>query len=179
MSRGHQGFPYNHRPAKNEHVSLLGYTLNQIYEMMKHTLRCLMLGGYQDVFAGYEKTLKENDLGHLETGLAGTYMAIQYLQKIGRDDLIYLFASKKTFPSWGYMIANGAKWEHWNGRESQIHNYFNSIGSWFIQGLAGIRPDESRPGFKNAIIKPAFIKKLEYVEGSHETAYCTIQSGWK
>ncbi|WP_168442543.1 family 78 glycoside hydrolase catalytic domain [Pontiella desulfatans] len=134
-----------------------------------------------EVFAGFEKTLKEQDKGHLSTGLSGTYMMVQYLQQIGRDDLIYLFASKKTFPSWGHMIEQGATatWEHWNGRASRIHNCYNSIGSWFIQGLAGIRPDPEKPGFKHVIIKPAFINELSYVNGSHDSAYGTIQSDWK
>ncbi len=133
------------------------------------------------VFAGYERTLKDTDKGHLETGLSGTYMAVQYLQKIGRDDLIYLFASKTTSPSWGYMIEQGATatWEHWGGQASRIHNCFNNIGSWFIQGLAGIRPDAARPGFKNAIIKPAVLNELSHVEGSHDTPYGTIHSSWK
>jgi alpha-L-rhamnosidase len=134
-----------------------------------------------DLLAGYEKKIREKDQGHLSTGLASTYMMVQYLQSIGRDDLIYLFASKTTYPSWGYMIQKGATatWEHWGGNRSRIHNCFNSIGSWLIQGLAGIRPDTSRPGFKNAVIHPAFINELSYVEASHDTAYGTIYSGWK
>lgn len=134
-----------------------------------------------DIFSEFETTLREKDKGHLSTGLSGTYMMVQYLQDVGRDDLVYLFASKKTQPSWGYMIEQGATatWEHWGGQRSRIHNCFNSIGSWFIQGLAGIRPDTSRPGFKNAIIKPALLKELSYVEGSHDTAYGTIHSSWK
>jgi len=134
-----------------------------------------------NVFAGFETTLMVKDKGHLSTGLSGTYMMIQYLQSIGRDDLIYSFASKTTYPSWGYMIENGATttWEHWNGRASRIHNCYNNIGSWFIEGLAGIRPDPRHPGFKNAIIKPAFIKELSYVNGSHDSIYGTIQSNWK
>lgn len=135
----------------------------------------------KDVFARFEKTLKENDKGHLSTGLSGTYMMVQYLQKIGRDDLIYLFASKKTFPSWGHMIEKGATatWEHWSGRASRIHNCFNNIASWFIQGLAGIRPDLAKPGFKNAVIKPVVLKELSYVKASHDTQYGTIHSSWK
>lgn len=134
-----------------------------------------------DVFAGFEKTLKEKNEGHLATGLSGTYMMVQYLQKIGRDDLIYLFASKNTYPSWGYMIEKGATatWEHWNGGGTRIHNCYNNIASWFIQGLAGIRPDTASPGFKNAVIRPAVLADLSYVEGSHDTAYGTIESRWK
>lgn len=134
-----------------------------------------------EVFTKFEKTLLEKDEGHLSTGLAGTYMMIQYLQSIGRDDLIYRFASKTTYPSWGHMIENGATatWEHWNGEASRIHNCYNSIGSWFIQGLAGIRPDPEKPGFKNAIIRPAFINELSYVNGSHDSVYGTIKSSWE
>jgi len=134
-----------------------------------------------EVLAGFEETLKVKNKGHLSTGLSGTYLMIQYLQSIGRDDLIYTFASKKTYPSWGYMLENGATatWEHWNGRASRIHNCYNNIGSWFIQGLAGIRPDPQKPGFQHAIIKPAFIEELSYVNGSHDSVYGRIESSWK
>jgi len=135
----------------------------------------------EGVFAGFERTLKEKNKGHLSTGLSGTYMMVQYLQSIGRDDLIYLFASKKTYPSWGYMIEKGATatWEHWNGGASRIHNCYNNIASWFIQGLAGIRPDTAKPGFKNAVIKPACLEELSHVDASHDTVYGTIRSSWR
>lgn len=134
-----------------------------------------------EVFTSFEKTLMEDDKGHLSTGLAGTYLMIQYLQSIERHDLIYSFAGKTTYPSWGYMLENGATatWEHWEGIRSRIHNCYNNIGSWFIQGLAGIRPDPKSPGFQNAIIKPAFIDGISHVNGSHDTVYGTIQSNWQ
>ena len=134
-----------------------------------------------EVFAGFEDALLVKNKGHISTGLSGTYLMIQYLQSIGRDDLIYSFASKKTYPSWGYMIEQGATatWEHWDGKASRIHNCYNNIGSWFIQGLAGIRPDPENPGFQNALIKPAFLKELEFVNGSHDSLYGRIESNWK
>ena len=136
---------------------------------------------YDKVFASFEETLMTKDKGHLSTGLSGTYMMIQYLQSIGRDDLIYSFASTRTYPSWGHMIENGATatWEHWNGKASRIHNCYNNIGSWFIERLAGIRPDPEKAGFQNAIINPAFLKELSYVNGSHDSVYGTIESSWK
>jgi alpha-L-rhamnosidase len=135
----------------------------------------------EEVFGRFEKRLMVTDKGHLSTGLAGTYLMIQYLQKIERHDLIYSFAAKTTYPSWGYMIENGATatWEHWEGIRSRIHNCYNNIGSWFIQGLAGIRPDPKNPGFKSAIIRPAFIDGISTVNGSHDSVYGTIQSNWK
>ncbi len=131
-------------------------------------------------FAKFEKNFIHRDKGHLQTGLSGTYMMVQYLQSIDRHDLIYLFASKTSHPSWGYMLEQGATatWEHWCGKASRIHNCYNSIGSWFVQGLAGIRPDTQKPGFKNAWIKPAFIKELDFVNGSHDSIYGKISSRW-
>jgi alpha-L-rhamnosidase len=136
------------------------------------------------VLTGFEKTLLEKNKGHLSTGLAGTYMMVQYLQSIGRDDLIYEFASKKTYPSWGYMLENGATatWESWDGKRlnwTRVHNCYNSIGSWFIEGLGGIRPDPSAPGYKSFLIKPAIVGDLTWVKASHDSQYGTIRSGWK
>lgn len=133
------------------------------------------------VFAGFEKQLMVVDRGHLSTGLSGTYLMIQYLQSIERHDLVYHFAGKTTYPSWGYMLENGATatWEHWEGKHSRIHNCYNNMSSWFIQGLAGIRPDPERPGFKHAIIRPAFVEGIDFVNGSHDTLYGPIQSNWQ
>ena len=138
----------------------------------------------EEVFAGFEKTLLEKNKGHLSTGLAGTYMMIQYLQSIGRDDLIHEFASKKTYPSWGYMLENGATatWESWDGKMlnwTRVHNCYNSIGSWFIEGLGGIRPDPSAPGYKSFLIQPAIVGDLTWVKASHDSQYGTITSHWK
>lgn len=133
------------------------------------------------ILSNYETSLMDTHKGHLTTGLSGTYLMIQYLQSIERHDLIFNFASKKSYPSWGYMLANGATatWEHWEGIRSRIHNCYNNIGSWFIQGLVGIRPDPEIPGFKNFIIKPAFIDNLDYAKGSHSSLYGQIESSWK
>ncbi|MBT3191698.1 MAG: family 78 glycoside hydrolase catalytic domain, partial [Verrucomicrobia bacterium] len=41
---------------------------------------------HDEILAGFEDTLKVKNKGHLSTGLSGTYLMIQYLQSIGRDD---------------------------------------------------------------------------------------------
>lgn len=137
-----------------------------------------------EVLAGFEKTLLEKNKGHLSTGLAGTYMMVQYLQSIGRDDLIYEFASKKTYPSWGYMLENDATatWESWDAKRlnwTLVHNCYNNIGSWFIEGLGGIRPDPAAPGYKSFLVKPAIVGDLTWVKASHNSQYGTIRSEWK
>jgi len=119
--------------------------------------------------------------GHLDTGMLGTYFLIQYLQDMGRNDLLYSVFSQETYPGWGYMLAQGATtfWEQWNGYYSHIHSCFTSPGAWFYQGLAGIRPDETAPGFKKIIIKPAVVGDLTWVKSHYDSIHGRIVSNWQ
>jgi alpha-L-rhamnosidase len=119
--------------------------------------------------------------GHLDTGMLGTYFLLQYLQEIGRNDLLFTVASQTNYPGWGYMLDQGATtwWEQWNGYWSQIHSCFTSLDGWFYQGLAGIRPDPAAPGFKKIIIKPAVVGDLTWVKCFHDSPYGRIVSNWK
>ena len=119
--------------------------------------------------------------GHLDTGMLGTYFLLQYLMESGRNDLAYAIINQQDFPGWGYMLSQGATtfWEQWNGSWSQIHSCYVSPGSWFYQGLAGIRPDEAGPGFKKIIIKPAVVGDLTWVKCGYDSIHGRIVSNWK
>jgi len=69
--------------------------------------------------------------------------------------------------------------EQWDGIWSQIHSCFASAGSWFYQGLAGICPDESGPGFKKIIIKPAVVCDLTSVKYGYDSIHGRIVSNWQ
>jgi len=119
--------------------------------------------------------------GHLDTGMLGTMLLIEYLQQIGRDDLILGIYQKKDYPGWGYMIEQGATtmWEQWNGHWSQIHSCFTSADNWLYQGLAGIRPDPAKPGFKNVLIQPAMVGDIRWVKAHHDGPYGRIGVHWE
>ena len=119
--------------------------------------------------------------GHLDTGMLGTYFLIQYLPTVQRDDLLFTIVDQKTYPSWGYMLEQGATtmWEQWDGYWSQIHSCFTSIGGWFHNGLAGIQPDPAVPGFKHFIIRPAVVGDLTWVKSSHRSIHGMIVSNWR
>jgi len=119
--------------------------------------------------------------GHLNTGMLGTYFLINYLQQTGRNDLVYTIMNQKSYPGWGYMLEKGATtmWESWNGYWSVIHSCYTSPGSWFHQGVAGIRADESAPGFKKVIIKPNIVGDLTWAKGSYNSIYGKIESNWQ
>ncbi|MCX6998120.1 MAG: alpha-L-rhamnosidase N-terminal domain-containing protein [Kiritimatiellaeota bacterium] len=47
------------------------------------------------------------------------------------------------------------------------------------QGLAGIRPDETGPGFKKILIKPAIVGDLTWVKCGYDSSHGRIISNWR
>jgi alpha-L-rhamnosidase len=127
-----------------------------------------------------EHTIRVQNGGHLDTGMHGTYFVIRYLMEADRNDLVYELTSKKDYPGWGYMLANGATtaWESWTG-QSHIHDTLISIGAWFTEGVAGIRSDGATPGFKRFVIKPAVVGDLTFAKAKYRTIHGEIVSDWR
>jgi alpha-L-rhamnosidase len=135
----------------------------------------------KSVLENLTRCIVEKNKGHLDTGMLGTMLLMEYLQKIGRDDLILGMYQKKDYPGWGYMIEQGATtlWEQWNGHWSQIHSCFTSADNWLYHGLAGIRPDPAKPGYKNTIIQPAIVGDITWAKAHHDGPFGRISSHWK
>lgn len=139
----------------------------------------------EDLRPALLKKLEENILlkkdGHLDTGMLGTYFMMEYLREIGRNDLVFTMFNQTTYPSWGYMLEQGATtlWEQWNGYWSRVHSCFTSPDNWFYQGLGGIQADPAAPGFKHVIIKPAIVGDLTWVKTYHDSSYGRIVSNWR
>jgi len=110
------------------------------------------------------------------------YFIVKNLLESVRQDLMYVMATKEDYPSWGNMLHQGATtlWEAWDGRNSLLHSSYLHIGAWFIEGLAGIRPDPERPDYKHFILKPGVMKEqnLDWVKARLETPYGLIRSEW-
>ena len=145
--------------------------------------------------AGYEQKVFENLSGriegefnsHVSVGLIGIQFLMRGLTAHGRPDLAYKIATNRTYPSWGYMIDNGATtiWELWNGNTANpamnSGNHVMLLGdllSWYYENLGGIQTDKSEVGFKKIILKPVFPKGLDYVKSSHQSPYGLIKSEW-
>jgi alpha-L-rhamnosidase len=127
-----------------------------------------------------------NHDGHLSTGIIGTRYLFDTLTKHGYSELAYRIATKKTYPSWGYMINEGATtlWERWeklasSGMNSHNHIMFGSIDAWFYKSLAGIRVDPNQPGFENVIIMSHLVGDLTYASASIETTLGKVSSSWE
>lgn len=137
------------------------------------------------VFGNLRNDILYKNNTHLTTGIIGTKYLMEVLTKFNASDLAYDLASQTSYPSWGYMIANGATtlWELWQfktGPSMNSHNHpmFGSIGSWFYQTLAGIDQQNDSSGFQNILIRPRMVRDLEYAAGTIFTPRGKVTSSW-
>jgi alpha-L-rhamnosidase len=126
------------------------------------------------------KVSEERFRGHIATGLVGVSVLTQWATRNREAEYIYGMLKKRTYPGYLYMMDNGATltWEEWDGERSQLHNCYNAIGSWFIQALAGIVPDESAPGYSHFYIRPQFVEGISWVKASKDTPYGIVEVSW-
>ncbi len=142
----------------------------------------------KQVFENMVRVIEVTNNGHISTGVIGTQFLMRTLSDFGRADLALKLATNTTYPSWGYMVENGATtiWELWNGNTADpkmnSQNHVMLLGDlliWYYENIAGIKSDPQMPGFKQIIMKPAFEVKLNYVNATYESAYGAIKSNWK
>ena len=120
---------------------------------------------------------------HVTTGFIGAKYLFPLLTRAGRSDLAYELATQTTYPSWGYMIANGATtlWEVWQNKtgpsmNSHNHPMFGSVGAWFYQALGGINAET--PGYGKIRIQPQMARDLDWASASVETVRGTVTCSW-
>ena len=122
---------------------------------------------------------------HLTTGNLCTKYLLEMLTEHGHVDAAYRIAAQTTYPSWGFMLENGAtalweRWEYLTGDAMNSHNHpmMGSVGSWFQKYLVGIRPDFENPAFSHFSVKPYVPSELDSAEGSLETVKGKISCSW-
>jgi alpha-L-rhamnosidase len=121
---------------------------------------------------------------HLDTGIIGTRYVPEVLSENGRHDLAFRLATRTSYPSWGYMIAEGATtvWERWEkltGPSMNSHNHImlGSIDAWFYKFLAGFSCLE--PGWRALAIRPYLAAGLEFVAAKVRTVRGHVGSCWE
>jgi len=140
----------------------------------------------QDVRPAVEKRLEEEILirrhGHIHAGITGGAFLYRTLLALDRQDLLFTMANKDTYPGWGDMLRSEATtmYESWDMDNSLCHSSYLYIGTWLIEGLAGIKTDPQTPGFKRFVIKPGIVDdpSLKWVKAHHDCLYGRIASNW-
>lgn len=130
-------------------------------------------------------TRVKQDGMQMDVGLLGTKALLQALSDNGHEDVAYALAGRKTFPSWGWWITNGATtlYENWpidaKSDISMNHIMFGEIGAWLFKAPGGIKPDPAQPGFRNVILEPRFMEGLDSFSAEHNGRYGIIRSSWE
>ena len=129
---------------------------------------------------------------HISTGIQTSHRLLLELTRGGANDLAWQLLTNRTFPSWGYMIENGATtiWERWDGyvkgrgfqdpgMNSFNHWALGSVGEWMIRHILGLNPDEQHPGWKQFIIRPRPGGGVTWAKGHYDSIRGRIACEWK
>ncbi|MFC9648488.1 alpha-L-rhamnosidase [Streptomyces sp. NPDC056937] len=127
---------------------------------------------------------------HLSTGFLGTPRLLPVLTATGHNDVAYRLLLRRTFPSWGYQIDQGATtmWERWDsirpdgsfqdaGMNSFNHYAYGSVGEWMYANIAGIAP--GGPGFREIVVRPRPGGGVTEAEGRYDSLYGPVTTHWK
>jgi alpha-L-rhamnosidase len=129
---------------------------------------------------------------HVATGIQTTHRLILELTRHGCNDIAWQLLTNRTFPSWGYMIENGATtmWERWDGyvkgrgfqdpgMNSFNHWALGSVGEWMYRNILGLNPDEQQPGWKRFTIRPRPGGGVTWARGHYDSIRGRILVEWK
>jgi alpha-L-rhamnosidase len=130
----------------------------------------------------------ETHCGHTTVGLIGNQWLLPTLSRLGRADVAHTIATRTDRPSWGYMVGKGATtiWERWDtdtrgpGMNSEaLLIQAGSLGAWFVETVAGIAPDPSRPGSVRLLLRPHLAPGLEWARADVQTPHGLARSHWR
>ena len=123
--------------------------------------------------------------GHLSTGFLGTPHILDALAMAGQEETAVGLLLQRSYPSWGYMVTQGATtmWERWNsdqgdtGMNSRNHYAFGAIGSFLFRRIAGIAP--AAPGFAQVRIAPIIDERLGEAGATYRSTSGPIATDWQ
>lgn len=121
---------------------------------------------------------------HLDTGIVGTRYLFDVLTRIGRPELAYRIATRKSYPGWGYMLSEDATtlWERWekltgSGMNSHNHIMLGSVDAWYYKAVAGIEPVEA--GWKRIRFAPNPVGDLTWASAWVDTVRGRAAVSWE
>lgn len=135
---------------------------------------------YNKVIAALKADIIANK-GNLDTGIFGTQFFFEVLSENGLHEMAFEAMNKKTQPSYGWWIEQGATttWEHWDEEGSHNHPMFGGGIVWFYRVLAGMNTDTRQPGYKHIIFRPQPVGDVTFASYSNETPYGTASVHWE
>lgn len=119
--------------------------------------------------------------GNLDTGIFGTQFFFEVLSENGMHETAYEAMNKRTMPSYGWWLEQGAttSWEEWDKPGSGNHPMFGGGIVWLYRYLAGMNTDPEDPGYHHIIFKPQPAGELTKCSYSNLTQYGTASVDWQ
>lgn len=159
------------------------YSIALFYDLVPENLR-------ERCFEHLLKCIDEYDT-RLSTGFITTPMMMQLLVEFGREDVAYELLTSHRFPSWLYIVDNGATtvWERWDAwipghgfqnptMNSLDHVAFGAVAEWMYRHILGINPDIEHPGYEHFTLHPRPGGGLRYAKGAYDSPRGLIASEW-
>ena len=125
---------------------------------------------------------------HVSCGVLGMQHLMTCLTHHGHFDQAMRIILQKDYPSFGYMIEQGATtiWELWNGDTADpgmnSGNHVMLLGDvlvWMYGELAGIRQSPNSRAFKELDMYINMPDELNHVRATHNTPYGKVISEWQ
>lgn len=119
-------------------------------------------------------------------GVIGLRHLFHVLTSAGESELAYKIITGKSRTCYGYWIENGATsmWESFKSKgdpytDSKNHHFLGDVSSWFIQELAGLKPNPNVDDLKYFEISPHFINQLDYAKAHYESQFGKVSVKWE
>ncbi|WP_418262493.1 family 78 glycoside hydrolase catalytic domain [Flavobacterium faecale] len=127
-----------------------------------------------------DNIIKDKDY-HLWGGVFTVHSAFEYLPKHGYGDLMHKVVVNEKWPSFGWMIKEGATTlpEGYKFEASDIHHFMGAVDNFFYRHIVGINFDERIPGFKRIVLKPNFIEGMNFAKANYNSIHGEIKAEWK
>ena len=136
--------------------------------------------------------LVRSDGTQLRTGFVGTPYLLHVLSSFGHADLAWSLLLRRAYPGWLYPITKGATtiWEHWDGikedgsfwsddMNSYNHYAYGAVADWVFEQAAGIRHEETAPGFSTLVYAPHPDARIGWLSATLETRHGRISAKWR
>ncbi len=117
---------------------------------------------------------------HLDTGCVGAREILPVLSNCGYPDVAYKILTRRTYPSWGFMIEEGATslWEMWETTtRSRAHYFLGTYDEWLFEYLGGIT--NIQQGYLKFTINPYIPAELTHITCTENTVRGKLESSWK
>lgn len=119
-------------------------------------------------------------------GVFGIRYIYHVLADMNEADLAYKIITSKSRSCYGHWIENGAtalcegfmEFDSPNVN-SRNHHFFGDISSWFIQSIAGLKPNPNADDISYYEISPNFIATLDFAKAHYTSAFGTVSVKWE